>query len=398
MGGRWCAIWEERISLSGVEWATASCCHATTAGLRSPTLPFSSFFPLVTVCSHPRPPTFSAIALAFGWQMVTCPRSEYVWCRASFQMLWKHSFYIIDCKPLTPRQHTPRSATTRRFNSAHKAVTRERTVISFSIRCIIQQQLTLYSSLVSCACLHGPSSTRYDTQYVDPEAQQRTISYSSASSSCTVLVTSTIIFFSHKIFNNTKHGSLVTDRGSEIPSKYSLYILCAHVFVSNIAWCIRDIMRCSCCGFKSLKGTTPLRIIYFRSSFFNVAATCAENTWNVALVACGIVSKNDGSYHVDAAKDDDGLERSSRLWRKKMFHRFWDTRINACSSYLAIMDEGWFRRSQPRTQWQKPCCLYIIHPYLIQFAILFFHHIYFDKDTLPYTILLLFYWLKIECT
>lgn len=132
-------------------------------------------------------------------------------CVVSY-LIPKHSFYFIDCKPLTPWQHTPRSATTKGFNSAHKAVNIQ---LYHSVSDVLYNSsfLDIRDAFHMLVCM---DPLLHDTRYVVPEAQPQTIGYSSAFTSCTVLVTSTITFFLTRSSIMSSMAANVTDRGPEI--------------------------------------------------------------------------------------------------------------------------------------------------------------------------------------
>lgn len=120
-----------------------------------------------------------------------------------------------------------------------------------------------------------------------------------------------------------------------------------------------------------------------------VAIKCSnEKSWNVVLASWHVVSRKEGSYTVE--EEGDGLEwyewqglYLGRMEGDLQPRMIWVTRINACSSYSAIMDEGaddGSNQGYNDTHW-----LYLLHSYSIQLVISYlqdnhphYHSLLFD--------------------
>ncbi|CDH50512.1 predicted protein [Lichtheimia corymbifera JMRC:FSU:9682] len=61
--------------------------------------------------------------------------------------------------------------------------------------------------------------------------------------------------------------------------------------------------------------------------------------WNIALVTCRVVSRNEGSYHLITNEDDDGFDGIEYRCSTAV-DDISEYPINACSNVSRIMDEG----------------------------------------------------------
>ncbi|CDH55690.1 predicted protein [Lichtheimia corymbifera JMRC:FSU:9682] len=280
--------------------------------------------------------------------MDTCSRSEYVW-------------------------HTPRSATTKGFNSAHKAVNIQ---LYHSVSDVLYNSSFLYirDAFHMLVCM---DPLLHDTRYVVPEAQPQTIGYSSAFTSCTVLVTSTITFF-------LTRSSIMSSMAARLPIE-------ALKYTSLLRHHTQFIRTCHAMDSNRWKEQCPYGLFIF----VQVPSTLVPLVLRIPGMLLWLL------VALSARTMDHITWMRLRMmvdWKRA--HVFDERRRFTVfgileSMHAAAIWQSWMRdifddRNKERND-TSPVASILVTRTLFTLQSCFFHYIYFDKDTLTYAILLLFY-------